>query len=105
MVAFCDGGYTTNLPLEDVTDGKAWIAFDYDGEPLDPEHGGPRDCSSPPLLLEEREVGARAPPRHTTSRASGRPSATTTTATRGRSSGTGATDPAPAAWRVALTSR
>src|SRR5919201_6761550 len=30
-VAFCDGGYTTNLPLEDLTGGKAWIAFGYDG--------------------------------------------------------------------------
>jgi DMSO/TMAO reductase YedYZ molybdopterin-dependent catalytic subunit len=26
VLAFCDGGYTTNLPLEDVTGGKAWIA-------------------------------------------------------------------------------
>ena len=33
VLAFCDGGYTTNLPLEDVTDGKAWIAYGYDGEP------------------------------------------------------------------------
>src|SRR6266568_3829687 len=40
-VAFCDGGYTTNLPLADLTGGKAWIAFGYDGDPLDPEHGGP----------------------------------------------------------------
>src|SRR5438552_7056934 len=40
MVAFCDGGYTTNLPLEDVTGGRAWVAYEYDGEPLDPEHGG-----------------------------------------------------------------
>jgi DMSO/TMAO reductase YedYZ molybdopterin-dependent catalytic subunit len=41
VVAFCDGGYTTNLPLEDVTGGRAWVAFGYGGEPLDPEHGGP----------------------------------------------------------------
>src|SRR5436309_2102347 len=38
-VAFSDGGYTTNLPLEDLTGGKAWVAFGYDGEPLDPDHG------------------------------------------------------------------
>ena len=64
VVAFCDGGYTTNLPLEDVTGGKAWVAFGYDGEPLDPEHGGPGAPARPaPLLLEEREVGARARPR------------------------------------------
>jgi DMSO/TMAO reductase YedYZ molybdopterin-dependent catalytic subunit len=30
VMAFCDGGYTTNLPLEDLTGGKAWIAFAYD---------------------------------------------------------------------------
>ena len=41
LQAFCDGGYTTNLALDDVTGGKAWIAFGYDGAPLPPEHGGP----------------------------------------------------------------
>jgi DMSO/TMAO reductase YedYZ molybdopterin-dependent catalytic subunit len=34
-------GYTTNLPLEDVTGGKAWIVWEYDGKPLPIEHGGP----------------------------------------------------------------
>ena len=28
----CYGGYTTNLPLEDLLDGKAWVAFEYDGD-------------------------------------------------------------------------
>jgi len=51
VVAFCDGGYTTNLPLEDVTGGKAWIAFGYDGEPLDPEHGGPARLLVPHLYF------------------------------------------------------
>jgi DMSO/TMAO reductase YedYZ molybdopterin-dependent catalytic subunit len=51
MVAFCDGGYTTNLPLEDVTDGKAWIAYSYDGEPLEPEHGGPARLLVPHLYF------------------------------------------------------
>ena len=41
VVAYCDGGYTTNLPLEDVTGGKAWVAYEYDGAALAPEHGGP----------------------------------------------------------------
>jgi DMSO/TMAO reductase YedYZ molybdopterin-dependent catalytic subunit len=27
VTAFCDGDYTTNLPLEDVTGGKAWVAL------------------------------------------------------------------------------
>ena len=34
VLAFCDGGYTTNLPLADVTSGQAWLAYDYDGAPL-----------------------------------------------------------------------
>jgi DMSO/TMAO reductase YedYZ molybdopterin-dependent catalytic subunit len=51
VVAFCDGGYTTNLPLEDLTEGKAWIAFAFDGEPLDPEHGGPARLLVPHLYL------------------------------------------------------
>jgi hypothetical protein len=37
--------------------GQAWVAYGYDGEPLEPEHGGPAASSSPPLLLEERQVG------------------------------------------------
>jgi DMSO/TMAO reductase YedYZ molybdopterin-dependent catalytic subunit len=51
VLAFCDGGYTTNLPLEDVTDGKAWVAFAYGGEPLDPEHGGPARLLVPHLYF------------------------------------------------------
>ena len=27
VMAFCDGGYTTNLPIADVTGGQAWVAF------------------------------------------------------------------------------
>ena len=50
-IAFCDGGYTTNLPLEDLTGGKAWVAFAYDGEPLDPEHGGPARLLVPHLYF------------------------------------------------------
>jgi len=51
VLAFCDGGYTTNLPLEDVTGGKAWVAFAYDGEPLEPEHGGPARLLVPHLYF------------------------------------------------------
>ena len=45
------GGYTTNLPLEDLVDGKAWVAFQYDGEDLAPEHGGPARLLVPHLHL------------------------------------------------------
>jgi DMSO/TMAO reductase YedYZ molybdopterin-dependent catalytic subunit len=45
------GGYTTNLPLEDLTDHQAWIAFGYDGQDLEPEHGGPARLLVPHLYL------------------------------------------------------
>jgi len=51
LLASCDGGYTTNLPVEDVTGGKAWVAFAYEGEPLDPEHGGPARLLVPHLYF------------------------------------------------------
>ncbi|MDX6293658.1 MAG: hypothetical protein QOH50_2733 [Kribbellaceae bacterium] len=45
------GGYTTNVPLEDLLDGQAWIAYLYDGEDLAPEHGGPARLLVPHLYL------------------------------------------------------
>jgi DMSO/TMAO reductase YedYZ molybdopterin-dependent catalytic subunit len=50
-MAFSDGGYTTNVPLDDLTGGKAWIAFEFGGQPLDPEHGGPARLLVPHLYL------------------------------------------------------
>ena len=51
LTAFSDGGYTTNLPLKDVRGGKAWIAYEYDGSPLHPEHGGPARLLVPHLYF------------------------------------------------------
>jgi DMSO/TMAO reductase YedYZ molybdopterin-dependent catalytic subunit len=51
VLAFCDGGYTANLPLADLTGGKAWIAYGYGGEPLEPEHGGPARLLVPHLYF------------------------------------------------------
>jgi DMSO/TMAO reductase YedYZ molybdopterin-dependent catalytic subunit len=51
VLAFCDGGYTTNLPVDDVTGGKAWVAYEYDAAPLDPEHGGPARLLVPHLYF------------------------------------------------------
>jgi DMSO/TMAO reductase YedYZ molybdopterin-dependent catalytic subunit len=45
------GGYTTNVPLEDLVEGKAWVAYEYDGEELPPEHGGPARLLVPHLYL------------------------------------------------------
>ena len=50
-LAKSDGGYTTNLPLADVTGGKAMVAFIYDGAPLAPEHGGPARLLVPHLYF------------------------------------------------------
>jgi DMSO/TMAO reductase YedYZ molybdopterin-dependent catalytic subunit len=51
VVAFSDGGYTTHLPLADATGGKAWVVERYEGEPLDPEHGGPARLLVPHLYF------------------------------------------------------
>jgi DMSO/TMAO reductase YedYZ molybdopterin-dependent catalytic subunit len=51
VMAHSYGGYTTNLPLDDLLDGKAWLAFEFDGEDLDPEHGGPVRLLVPHLYL------------------------------------------------------
>jgi DMSO/TMAO reductase YedYZ molybdopterin-dependent catalytic subunit len=45
------GGYTTNLPLEDLLDGQAWIAYRYDDDDLTPEHGGPARLLVPHLYF------------------------------------------------------
>ena len=46
-----DGGYTTNVPVADLTGGKAWIATSYDSKPLHPEHGGPARLLVPHLYF------------------------------------------------------
>jgi DMSO/TMAO reductase YedYZ molybdopterin-dependent catalytic subunit len=45
------GGYTTNLPLADLLDGKAWIAYRYGNADLTPEHGGPARLLVPHLYF------------------------------------------------------
>jgi len=51
VMAFCDGGYTTNLPVADLRAGQAMIAYDYDGAPLPAEHGGPARLLVPHLYF------------------------------------------------------
>jgi len=48
-MAYSDGGYTTNLPVEDLLKDGSMIAHQYDGEPLEPEHGGPARLLVPHL--------------------------------------------------------
>jgi len=45
------GGYTTNLALDDLTGGKAWVVTEHEGEPLPREHGGPARLLVPHLYF------------------------------------------------------
>jgi DMSO/TMAO reductase YedYZ molybdopterin-dependent catalytic subunit len=45
------GGYTTNLPIDDLVLGNAWVVFEYDGVALTPAHGGPARLLVPHLYL------------------------------------------------------
>jgi DMSO/TMAO reductase YedYZ molybdopterin-dependent catalytic subunit len=51
LTAWSDGDYTTNLAVEDVTGGQAWLVHTFDGEPLEPEHGGPARLLVPHLYF------------------------------------------------------
>jgi DMSO/TMAO reductase YedYZ molybdopterin-dependent catalytic subunit len=51
LTAWSDGGYTTNLALQDVTGGQAWVAYEFGGEALEPEHGGPARLLVPKLYF------------------------------------------------------
>jgi DMSO/TMAO reductase YedYZ molybdopterin-dependent catalytic subunit len=51
VLAFSHTGYTTNLPLADVTGGRAWVAWEYEGQPLAVEHGGPARLLVPHLYF------------------------------------------------------
>ncbi|MFJ6198889.1 sulfite oxidase-like oxidoreductase [Micromonospora sp. NPDC092111] len=45
------GGYSTNLPLDDLRGGRAWVVHGYDGGPLPAEHGGPARLLVPHLYF------------------------------------------------------
>ena len=51
VLAVCHTGYTTNLPLADVTDGKAWVVWEFEGQPLPVQHGGPARLLVPHLYF------------------------------------------------------
>ena len=51
IMAHCDGGYTTNLPVADLVGGKAMIVTRYDGLPIAPSHGGPARLLVPHLYF------------------------------------------------------
>ncbi len=41
VLVHCDGGYTTNLPVDALRDDDVLIAHTYEGEPLEHDHGAP----------------------------------------------------------------
>ena len=51
VTAFSFGGYTTNVPLSHLTKGQAWIAYEFDDQPLEPVHGGPARLLVPHLYF------------------------------------------------------
>ncbi|MFJ9174739.1 sulfite oxidase-like oxidoreductase [Streptomyces sp. NPDC102360] len=51
VMAYSHTGYSANLPLADVTGGRAWLAFTYEDEPLPTEHGGPARLLVPHLYF------------------------------------------------------
>ena len=93
VVQFCDGGYTTNLPLADATGGKAGspsVTTASRSSRSMVDRRGIWSLTSTSGRARSGCEGCDSPPR--TSPASGRSTATTTTAIHGASSGTGATD-------------
>jgi DMSO/TMAO reductase YedYZ molybdopterin-dependent catalytic subunit len=50
-MAYSYGGYTTNLAIEDITEGKAWVVTEHEDEPLPREHGGPARMLVPQLYF------------------------------------------------------
>jgi DMSO/TMAO reductase YedYZ molybdopterin-dependent catalytic subunit len=51
VVAYSHTGYTTNLPIADVSGGRAWVVWEVDGEPLPRQHGGPARLLVPHLYF------------------------------------------------------
>ena len=93
VLAFCDGGYTTNLPIEDITGGQAWVASATTASRWSPSTAARPGCWCRTCTSGRAPNGCAAWICATmTSRASGRPTATTSTETHGENSGTRATD-------------
>jgi DMSO/TMAO reductase YedYZ molybdopterin-dependent catalytic subunit len=44
-------GYSTNVPVKDLTGGKAMVALQYEGRPISADHGGPARLLVPHLYF------------------------------------------------------
>ena len=51
VLAHSSDGYSTNVPLADLTSGRAMVALRYEGKPLEADHGGPARLLVPHLYF------------------------------------------------------
>ena len=60
LTVWCDGGYTTNLALEDVVEGKAWVAYEYGEDRSTQSTAARHGCWSRTCISGRAQVGARS---------------------------------------------
>ncbi|MGH7727965.1 MAG: molybdopterin-dependent oxidoreductase [Vulcanimicrobiaceae bacterium] len=51
VIQHAENGYTTNVPLEIMLGEDVLVAYEFDGKPLDPIHGGPVRMFVPKLYF------------------------------------------------------
>ncbi len=60
VVEHAEYGYTTNLPLADIVTDEAIVAYAFDGEDIEPIHGGPVRIVVPHLYFWKSAKWARS---------------------------------------------
>jgi len=60
VIVHCDGGYTTNLPLEEFVGEDVMLAWRHDGRDLEPDHGWPLRLVVPKLYGWKSAMWVRA---------------------------------------------
>jgi DMSO/TMAO reductase YedYZ molybdopterin-dependent catalytic subunit len=60
VIEHAEYGYTTNLPLADITTDEAIVAYEFEGEPIEPIHGGPVRIVVPHLYFWKSAKWVRA---------------------------------------------
>ncbi len=60
VIEHAEYGYTTNLPIADITTDEAIVAYEFEGEPIEPIHGGPVRIVVPHLYFWKSAKWVRA---------------------------------------------
>jgi len=60
VMVHAEYGYTTNLPLDDITGDDSIVAYAFEGEPIEPIHGGPVRLVIPHLYFWKSAKWVRA---------------------------------------------